>query len=194
MEQETRRTVNTHRRCAAYPPGLGVNSKAECRRRMGVRGRGERERERRSSQRKEDTRVNINAPSIQNMHCVHSVNVSLHVLLEEHFSFIHSVCISACIFALERVHSCTCVCVCVYLDSIIVTVSSIQTGQAAYLALGPRSRGFLWRGHMLCRKQHTTTCEVQKYFYSQFIPKKCGQMLTLVSQQLSVQLFYQHRL
>lgn len=45
MEQETRRTVNTHRRCAAYPPGLGVNSKAECRRRMGVRGRGERERE-----------------------------------------------------------------------------------------------------------------------------------------------------
>lgn len=43
MEQETRRTVNTHRRCAAYPPGLGVNSKAECRRRMG--GRGERERE-----------------------------------------------------------------------------------------------------------------------------------------------------
>lgn len=45
MEQETRRTVNTHRRCAAYPPGLGVNSKAECRRRMGVRGRGERETE-----------------------------------------------------------------------------------------------------------------------------------------------------
>lgn len=44
MEQETRCTVNTHRRCAAYPPGLGVNSKAECRRRMGVRGRGERER------------------------------------------------------------------------------------------------------------------------------------------------------
>lgn len=42
MEQETRRTVNTHRRCAAYPPGLGVNSKAECRRRMGVRGERER--------------------------------------------------------------------------------------------------------------------------------------------------------
>lgn len=184
MEQETRRTVNTHRRCAAYPPGLGVNSKAECRRRMGVRGR---ERESRSSQRKEDTRVNINAPSIQNMHCVHSVNVSLHVLLEEHFihSFIHSVCISACTFA-----SCIHARVCVYLDSIIVTVSSIQTGQAAYLALGPRSRGFLWRGHMLCRKQHTTTCEVQKYFYSQFIPKKCGQMLTLVSQQLRLK----HRL
>lgn len=105
MEQETRRTVNTHRRCAAYPPGLGVNSKAECRRRMGVRGR---ERESRSSQRKEDTRVNINAPSIQNMHCVHSVNVSLHVLLEEHF--IHSFSVYFCLYFCFM-HSCTCVCV-----------------------------------------------------------------------------------
>lgn len=182
MEQETRRTVNTHRRCAAYPPGLGVNSKAECRRRMGVRGR---ERESRSSQRKEDTRVNINAPSIQNMHCVHSVNVSLHVLLEEHFIHSFIQCVFLLVLLLHAFMH-----VCVYLDSIIVTVSSIQTGQAAYLALGPRSRGFLWRGHMLCRKQHTTTCEVQKYFYSQFIPKKCGQMLTLVSQQLRLK----HRL
>lgn len=26
---ETRFTVDTHRQCAAYPPGLGVNSKEE---------------------------------------------------------------------------------------------------------------------------------------------------------------------
>lgn len=109
MEQETRRTVNTHRRCAAYPPGLGVNSKAECRRRMGVRGRGERER--RSSQRKEDTRVNINAPSIQNMPCVHSVNVSLHVLLEEHFihSFIQCVFLLVLLLWSVCIHVCVCV-------------------------------------------------------------------------------------
>ena len=30
---ETEHTVNTRRQCAAYPPGLWVNSKAECRRR-----------------------------------------------------------------------------------------------------------------------------------------------------------------
>lgn len=114
MEQETRRTVNTHRRCAAYPPRLGVNSKAECRRRMGVRGR-ERERESRSSQRKEDTRVNINAPSIQNMHCVHSVNVSLHVLLEEHF--IHS--FIQCVFLLVLLlHAFMHVCVCTLTPSL----------------------------------------------------------------------------
>lgn len=40
----------------------------------------------------------------------------------------------------------------VYLDSIIVAVSSIWTSQTAHLALGPGSRWFLWGGHMLCRK------------------------------------------
>ena len=59
-----------------------------------------------------------------------------------------------------------CVCICVYLDSIIVAISSIYAGQISQLALGPRSRRFLWGSCRLCGKVNV---KVNKIFPSEYI-------------------------
>lgn len=142
MKRVTRCTVNTHRQCAAYPPGLGVNSKVGCRRRKRRRKKGQ----------------HINSVSIKTMQfvfvkcfflaCVHAAVRSSYksdskLVLGWRFWFGY-------IFNVR-----------LYLDSIVVTVSGVQTSQTSYLALGPGPRRFFWRGCMFCIKQNKKT--VQKF-------------------------------